>query len=205
MFDEYGNWLGSDWWAPWVNQDWNILDLQHAIAQGVNNPDLPHLAEPQYQALAQWYAAGQPQDDFSMFEGVEGDFSSYVSDDADYSITGDTMGSALMGAGAQMNPYGPGTDLSSMPPHVQQNFRNMMQGGTPWGDISNYLSSMGMNYQGISELSDMAGGGGVGGGMAKELFYPDESTGFAGIGSGIGGTSPGGNTLDSLLKSLQGG
>ena len=202
MFDEYGNWTGGDWWSPWVNQDWNIMDLQHAIAQGIDegNP----LGTDQAQALTQWYVGGQP-DDFSMFEGVEGPYSGYVSDDADYSITGEPMSSELMGVGAQANPYAGGLDLSSMPPHVQQNFRNMMQGGTPWGDVSNYLSSMGMDYQGISELSDMAGGGGVGGGMAKELFYPTESTGFAGVGSGIGGSFSEGNTLDSLLQSLQGG
>ena len=47
---------------------------------------------------------------------------------------------------------------------------------------------------------EFAGGGGMGGQLARQLYYPGDSGGFAGTGSGIGG----GNFLQQLLGGLGG-
>ena len=72
-------------------------------------------------------------------------------------------------------------------------------------DIPNYLQeSPGLPEDPYSKttygLEDFTGGGGLGGQLARRLYYPGTSGGFAGVGSGIGG----GNTLQELLKQYQG-
>ena len=94
-----------------------------------------------------------------------------------------------------------GFDWSSVPDTVLENYQNMLQSGASTTAINNYLSSMGVGYQGVRELSDFQGGGGIGGIGAKELFYPGQETGFAGVGEGIKQQgAPMQSTLDQLLK-----
>ena len=47
-------------------------------------------------------------------------------------------------------------------------------------------------------LSDFAGGGGLAGGLAKRLYYPGTSGGFAGVGSGIRGQRQGQNPMGGM-------
>ena len=102
--------------------------------------------------------------------------------------------------GGQFSPT-TGFDWSSVPDTVLENYQNMLQSGASTTAINNYLSSMGVGYEGIRELSDFQGGGGIGGTGAKELFYPGQQTGFAGVGEGIKQQgAPMQSTLDQLLK-----
>ena len=59
-----------------------------------------------------------------------------------------------------------------------------------------------LNYINPQQYSpqEFTGGGGQGGQAARKLYYPGTSGGFTSVGRGIGG----GNTLDELLKQLQG-
>ena len=84
-------------------------------------------------------------------------------------------------------------------------------GGSSLGDTSilnQYQPSASLSDELASQSQDpllsWAGGGGVGGTKAKELFYPSENTGFAGTGSGISENSLQGGSYQDLMKQLKG-
>ena len=105
--------------------------------------------------------------------------------------------------GSDILPDDLGFDVSSVPPAILNNLQRMLNSGATAAQIQSYLSEMGGQYKGIGELQDWLGGGGEGGTAAKKLFYPDQQTGFAGVGEGISNkqkVKPMQSTLDQLLK-----
>tara|TARA_R100000008_G_C3565763_1_gene159062 strand:- start:111 stop:1328 length:1218 start_codon:yes stop_codon:yes gene_type:complete len=98
-------------------------------------------------------------------------------------------------------------DVSSVPPTILNNVQNMINEGATAAQIQAYLQSMGGRYEGIGELADFIGGGGIGGTSAKDLYYPGQDSGFAGVGEGITGKGkmePVQSTLEGLLKKRRG-
>tara|TARA_R100000458_G_C8264311_1_gene239528 strand:+ start:81 stop:629 length:549 start_codon:yes stop_codon:yes gene_type:complete len=177
-----------NWWEPWVNQGYNVLDV-------VNEAHAGNLNLEQYNALIGWIVEGFGEfaetDVETYFSGVEGDFStedqftesawqSHLDDyqaetETEQGILGDFTPEELSAQGAFYHGY---------QPHFQYS--------PSFYGFGNYQSAQ-----------DWAGGGGVAGERAKSLFYPDQQTGFAGVGKGIGNQSYGGpmkSTLDELLK-----
>ena len=81
-------------------------------------------------------------------------------------------------------------------------------GGNIDQDVINYLkevlfqTEVPSNFIGATQpLSDFAGGGGMGGQLARQLYYPSTTGGFASAGSGITG---GQSNLQNLLSQLGG-
>ena len=243
-----------NWWEPWVNQGYNVLDLVQERNQIGSDANL--LSDEQFTGLLQYFVSGNPSDT-SMLENIQGDAASYSPPENFTNLLLDADTSEFdIGAGFDINYMGggggldwsptdspyysdfgsgsaslspeesyespnfsgqvvdfshmeqlggggfsadTGFDWSSVPDTVMENYQNMLSSGASSNDINRYLYSMGVNYQGIKELSDFEGGGGIGGTAAKQLFYPGQKTGFAGVGSGISG-KPMQSTLDELLK-----
>lgn len=93
--------------------------------------------------------------------------------------------------------------------HFNENFQDITDidlgglniGGTFDWDFGGMTGQIGQNLYDYQNQAPAApqqfeGGGGQGGQLAKRLYYPGTSGGFASVGSGIGG----GNTLNELLN-----
>jgi hypothetical protein len=189
-----------NWWEPWVGQGYNVQDLVQAQTGGSPLP------QDQWNALMQYFVGGEQ--DMSILTNVQGTLSEgsatpggqyyglpeydpasgtqgEIEDMWSSSFPGGTMSSEQLG---QSETYGP----------MWQNVQNMIAGGTNQADIYNYIQSLGLSSNVTQQLTDSVGGGGVGGTAAKNLFYPQQQTGFAGLGEGM--NKPMQSTLDNLLK-----
>ena len=104
--------------------------------------------------------------------------------------------------GGLMNDYwsGTGWDMSGAQDWINDYTSGYQDTPTlPSGEIGGGVEGEVIEgYSAPQAPTNFAGGGGLAGSLAKKLYYPSTSGGFAGTGSGIGG----GNSLEDFLKKL---
>lgn len=205
-----------EWWAPWTGQGYNILDLMQERNQTGSQANL--LSDAQMNALVQYFVGGQQ--DTSMLENVQGEFSTLApySEEVYTQLQEDPLEyyssefsgefDENLGWNVDLGHYGEDWTTEQLAQSetygpMWENVQSMAQGGTNYHDIMNYIQSLNLGPGMARKFTDFAGGGGIGGTSAKNLFSPAQQTGFAGVGSGVSGGKYGGqNTMDDLLKTM---
>tara|TARA_R100001594_G_C3966782_1_gene246794 strand:- start:79 stop:603 length:525 start_codon:yes stop_codon:yes gene_type:complete len=168
-----------NWWEQFLdeNNEMNVTDLQNANLEGA-------LTNEQFEFLANLITDAGLYDD---------------------AFANPAMVSQLENFTQAQDTWNLASSLIDQPPETETAMGYMPQLETMMGEydtfwdsatgiadlssISNYIDTF-ENYQGAQ---DFTGGGGTGGDFARSTYYPQQETGFAGVGEAVQ------TTLDELL------